>query len=73
MLAPPINVTMPDERRMDYMRGLFAEIFDDPKIAEAKAWLLFSLYIGEIIIAAPVKEQSREELLWACFESMFDT
>ena len=55
------------------MRGLFAEIFDDPKIAEAKAWLLFSLYIGEIIIAAPVKEQSREELLWACLESMFDT
>ncbi len=33
-----------------------------PKIAEAKAWLLFSLYVGEIIIAAPIKEQNREEL-----------
>ncbi|MBL4757871.1 MAG: TetR/AcrR family transcriptional regulator [Rhizobiales bacterium] len=61
-----------DERRMDYMKGLFAEIYDDPKIAEAKAWLLFSLYVGEIIIAAPMKEQSREELLWNCLESLFE-
>ena len=62
-----------DERRMDYMRRLFAEIYDDPKIAEAKAWLLFSLYVGEIIIAAPMKEQSREELLWACLDSLFES
>jgi len=61
-----------DERRMDYMRGLFSEIYDDPKIAEAKAWLLFSLYVGEIIIAAPLKEQSREELLWNCLDSLFE-
>jgi AcrR family transcriptional regulator len=60
-----------DERRMDYMRRLFAEIYDDPKIAEAKAWLLFSLYVGEIVIAAPVKKQNREELLWACLETLF--
>jgi len=34
--------------------------------------LLFSLYVGEIIIAAPMKEQSREELLWACLDSLFE-
>ncbi len=61
-----------DERRMDYMRGLFGEIYEDPKIAEAKAWLLFSFYVGEIIIAAPIKEQNREELLWACLDSLFE-
>ena len=61
-----------DERRMDYMRGLFGEIYDDPKIAEAKAWMLFSLYVGENIIAAPVKEQTREELLWASLDHLFD-
>jgi AcrR family transcriptional regulator len=62
-----------DERRMDYMRGLFGEIYEDPKIAEAKAWLLFSLYVGEIIIAAPMKAQSREELLAVCLDSFFDS
>ena len=66
------TIAKEDERRMDYMRDLFAEIYDDPKIAEAKAWLLFSLYIGGNIIAAPVKEQSKEELLWASLDSLFD-
>jgi AcrR family transcriptional regulator len=62
-----------DERRMDHMRVLFSEIYRDPKIAEAKAWLLFSLYVGEIIIAAPIKEQSRQELLRACLNSLFES
>jgi AcrR family transcriptional regulator len=62
-----------DERRMDYMRGLFQEIYDDPKVAEAKAWLLFSLYVGETVIAAPVKEQNREDLMWACLDSLLES
>lgn len=62
-----------DERRMDYMRALFGKIYENPQIAEAKAWLLFSLYVGEIIIAAPIKEQSREELLRACLGSLFES
>jgi AcrR family transcriptional regulator len=66
-------IAQEDERRMDYMRGLFAEIYDDPQIAEAKAWLLFSLYVGETTIAAPVKEQNRDELLWACLESLLES
>jgi AcrR family transcriptional regulator len=66
-------IAQEDERRMDYMRGLFAEIYADPKIAEAKAWLLFSLYVGETTIAAPVKKQNREELLWVCMESLLES
>ncbi len=66
-------IAQEDERRMDYIRGLFAELYDDPKIAEAKAWLLSSLYVGESIIAAPVKKQNREELLWACLESLLES
>ena len=66
-------IAQEDERRMDYMRGLFAEIYADPKIAEAKAWLLFSLYVGETTITAPVKKQNREELLWVCMESLLES
>jgi hypothetical protein len=62
-----------DERRIDYMRGLFSKIYGNPQIAEAKVWLWFSLYVGEIIIAAPIKEQSREELLRACLGSLFES
>tara|TARA_B100000315_G_scaffold202735_2_gene195526 strand:- start:486 stop:1061 length:576 start_codon:yes stop_codon:yes gene_type:complete len=60
-----------DEKRIDYLRGLFVEIYGDKKIAEAKAWLLFSLFVGEIIIDAPMKEQSREDMLWICLDSVF--
>ena len=61
-----------DEKRIDYISGLFVEIYGDVKIAEAKAWLLFSLFVGEIIIAAPMKEQSRENMLWTCLNSVFE-
>jgi len=61
-----------DEKRIDYISGLFVEIYGDVKVAEAKAWLLFSLFVGEIIIAAPMKEQSRENMLWACLNSVFE-
>ena len=66
-------IAQEDERRMDYIRGLFAEICENPKIAEAKAWLMFSLFIGETMIASPVKEQTREKLLWVCLESLLDS
>ncbi len=61
-----------DEKRIDYISGLFVEIYGDVKVAEAKAWLLFSLFVGEIIIAAPMKEQSREDMLWTCLNSVFE-
>ena len=61
-----------DEKRIDYISGLFVEIYGDVKVAEAKAWLLFSLFVGEIIIAAPMKEQSRENMLWTCLNSVFE-
>jgi len=60
-----------DEKRINYISGLFFEIYGDAKISEAKAWLLFSLFVGEIIISAPIKEQSREDLLWNCLDSVF--
>ncbi len=61
-----------DEKRIDYISGLFVEIYGDVKVAEAKAWLLFSLFVGEIIIGAPMKEQSRENMLWTCLNSVFE-
>ena len=67
------SIAQEDERRMDYIRGLFAEIYDNPRIAEAKAWMLFSLFIGETMIASPIKEQTREKLLSVCLESLLDS
>jgi AcrR family transcriptional regulator len=59
-----------DERRLVYMQGLFAEIHTDKKVAEAKAWLLYSLYLGENIIAARAREQGKDDLFWSCVDSL---
>ena len=67
------TIAQEDERRMDYLKGLFSEAYDNPKIAEAKAWLMYSLFIGETMIASPVKEQTRENLLWICLESLLES
>ncbi len=59
-----------DERRLVYMQNMFAEIYPDKNIAEAKAWLLFSFFLGENIIAAPPKVQGKEDLFWTCVDSL---
>ena len=41
-----------DNRRMQYLRGLFAQFCDDPDDVEARSLLSFSLLIGNHFIAA---------------------
>ena len=41
-----------DNRRMDYMRSLFADFCDDGDEVEARCLLVFSLWIGNHFIAA---------------------
>jgi AcrR family transcriptional regulator len=41
-----------DNRRMEYMRSLFADFCDDPDEVEARCLLAFALWIGNHFIAA---------------------
>lgn len=52
-----------DNRRMDYMRGLFGQIHDDPDEVEVACLLSFSLWIGNHFIAADHGPRSRDEVM----------
>jgi AcrR family transcriptional regulator len=52
-----------DNRRMDYLRGLFGTVTDDPGEIEARATLAFSLLIGSHFMAADHPGRSRAEVL----------
>jgi AcrR family transcriptional regulator len=52
-----------DNRRMDYLRSLYAELSPDADDVEARAMLAFSLLIGDHFIASDHGERSRAEVL----------
>jgi AcrR family transcriptional regulator len=52
-----------DNRRMEYMRSLFAAICEDDDDVEARCMLAFSLFIGSYFIAAQHGDKSRSEVL----------
>jgi AcrR family transcriptional regulator len=52
-----------DNRRMDYLRTLYAEICPDAGDIEARAMLAFSLLIGDHFIASDHGARSRAEVL----------
>jgi AcrR family transcriptional regulator len=52
-----------DNRRMDYLRVLFAPLSTDPGEVEARAMLAFSLLIGSSFMAADHPGRSRTEVL----------
>jgi AcrR family transcriptional regulator len=52
-----------DNRRMEYMRSLFADFCDDPDEVEARSLLAFSLWIGNHFIAADHGDRGRPEAL----------
>lgn len=51
-----------DNRRMDYMRSLFAAICEDDDDVEARCLLVFSLFIGSPFIAADHGGRSRAQV-----------
>ncbi|MEV0643832.1 TetR/AcrR family transcriptional regulator [Phytomonospora sp. NPDC050363] len=51
-----------DNRRMGFLRSLFAEIFDDPDEVEARCLLAFSLLVGNHFMAADHGSRSREQV-----------
>jgi AcrR family transcriptional regulator len=48
-----------DNRRMDYMRGLFAEIGDP----EARSFISMALFVGNHFVAADHGDRSREDVM----------
>jgi AcrR family transcriptional regulator len=52
-----------DNRRMDYLRGLFSEFCLDPADVEARSLLSFSLLIGNHFIAAQHGELTRADVV----------
>jgi AcrR family transcriptional regulator len=52
-----------DNRRMDYMRSLFAEFVNDPDAVEVRCTIAFSLFIGLPLMAAEHEGRSRREVL----------
>jgi hypothetical protein len=52
-----------DNRRIDYMRSLFAAICPDEEEVEARCLIAFSLFIGSRFIAADHGGRSRAEVL----------
>jgi AcrR family transcriptional regulator len=52
-----------DNRRMDYLRSLFAQFCVDEDDVEARSMLAFSLFVGSYFIAAQHEHKSRYEVL----------
>jgi AcrR family transcriptional regulator len=52
-----------DNRRMEYLRSLFAQFCADEGDVEARSMLAFSLFIGSYFIAARHPDRSRSEIL----------
>ena len=52
-----------DNRRMDYMRSLFAEFCPDEDEVEVRCLLAFSLFIGNYFVAADHGRLSRKEVV----------
>ena len=59
-----------DNRRMDYMRSLFAESVSDPDEVEARCLIAFSLWIGNHFIAADHGRRSRADVLTAALRQL---
>lgn len=61
-----------DDRRMDYLRSLFAPICADADDVEARSMLLFSLYVGSHFLAADHGERTRSDVVRLAAERLVD-
>ena len=61
-----------DNRRMEYMRSLFAEFCPDEDDAEVRSFLVFSLFISNHFIAADHGERNRRDVLKLALTRLLD-
>lgn len=61
-----------DDRRMDYLRSLFGQLYADPDDVEARSMLAFSLFVGSYFIAARHASKSRSQVLQLAIDRLLD-
>lgn len=61
--AVAARLTHVDNRRMEYMRGLFGALSSDAKEVEVRCLLAFSIFVGSHFIAADHGAYSRAEIV----------
>jgi hypothetical protein len=59
-----------DDRRMAYLRTLFRQISIDENDAEARSFLVLSLFVGNSLITAEHDGRSRREVIDHALESL---
>jgi AcrR family transcriptional regulator len=59
-----------DNRRMEYMRSLFAEFCRDEDEVEVRCMLVMSLFVGNRFIAADHGSRSREDVIKLAFKRL---
>jgi AcrR family transcriptional regulator len=52
-----------DNRRMDYLRGLFGELFPDPAEVEVRCFVVMALFVGNHHIAAEHGRRTRPAVM----------
>jgi AcrR family transcriptional regulator len=57
-----------DNRRMEYMRGLFSELCPDPDDVEARCLVAMAIFVGSHFIAADHGSRSRREVVGRALE-----
>ena len=52
-----------DNKRMDYMRGLFGELYTDPSDVEMRCFVVMAIFVGNHHIAAQHGKRSRSAVM----------
>ncbi len=61
-----------DNRRMEYLRSLFAQFCPDERDVEARSMLAFSLFVGSYFIKARHRDKTRTEVLQLAIDRLLD-
>lgn len=59
-----------DERRMDYLRGLFGQLCADEADAEARCLVVYALFVGNPLIGFEHPGATRAEVIRRAFEQL---
>ena len=61
-----------DNRRMEYMRGLFSEFCPDPDEVEARCLVAMAIFVGSHFIAADHGSRTRRDVIERALERLTD-
>jgi AcrR family transcriptional regulator len=61
-----------DDRRMAYLRSLFAQFLEDEADVEARAMLAYSLFVGAYFVRAKPGKRSRAEVMQLAIDRLLE-